>query len=252
MKDGLNFQGKVAVVTGGRRGLGRAMVLALAMRGASVGVVSRSVEADELEEEVAALGGEFLYLSADLGGREERAGLIDFVVGRFGRIDILVNNAGFQFSETVETCSPEQWDASRAVLLDAVFDLSRQAIPHMKKLGGGKIINISSICAFREGGGNFSYGVMKSAVVGMTRCMANSLARDGINVNAIAPGIVRTDLTASCFDDLDRNQALTRKYPAGRLGEPEDIVGPLLFLASGLSDFVHGQTLVVDGGFTGN
>lgn len=251
MKDYLDFHGKVAVVTGGRRGLGKAMALALAERGAKVAVISRSAEADELMREMTELGTSGFYFQADLGKREERNGLIAKVVDRLGRVDILVNNAGFQFVETIETCTLEQWDASRSGMLDAVFELSQQAVPFMKKQGGGKIVNISSICAFRQGGGNFSYGVMKTAVVGMTRCMANSLARHNINVNAIAPGIIRTDLTAQCFEP-ERMKGIAAQYPAGRLGEPEEIAGALLFLASDLSSFAHGQTLTVDGGFTGN
>lgn len=251
MEDYLDFRNKVAVVTGGRRGLGKAMSLALAQRGANVAVISQSPEADALLQEISSLGASGLYISADLSKRQERDGLIARVRDHFGRVDILVNNAGFIFTETVETCTLENWDASRSALLDAVFELSRQAIPFMKEQGGGKIINISSICAFREAGWNFSYGVMKGALVSMTRCMANSLAEHNINVNAIAPGITRSDLTASCFEP-ERMQSLCAKYPARRLGEPEDITGPMLFLASDLSRFVHGQTLVVDGGFCGN
>ncbi len=251
MKDYLDFRGKKAVVTGGRRGLGRAMVLALAGRGASVAVISKNPEAGKLMEEIRDCSGNCVYFSADLSSPKDRTGLIDKVVECLGGIDILVNNAGLQFSETVESCTSEQWNLSQSVLLNAVFDLSRQAIPYLKKQKSGKIINIASICAFREGGWNFSYGVMKAGVVGMTRCMANSLARYGIQVNAIAPGIIRTDLTASCFEKEQYDQ-LCRKYPAGRLGEPEEIAGAMLFLASEMSSFVNGQTLVVDGGFCGN
>lgn len=251
MKDYLNFKGKTAIVTGGRRGLGRAMTIALAERGASVAVISQSPEADDLMREIEQLEARGSYLQADLGNREARSGLIARVVEQFGRIDILINNAGLQFNETVETCTVEQWDVSRSVLLDAGFELSQQAVPFMKKQGGGKIINIASICAFREGGSNFSYGAMKGAVVSMTRCMANSVAQANINVNAIAPGIIRTDLTAQCFE-AERMKTIIDKYPTRRLGEPEDIVGAMLFLASELSQFVHGQTLIVDGGFTGN
>jgi NAD(P)-dependent dehydrogenase (short-subunit alcohol dehydrogenase family) len=252
MQNCLDLTGKVAVITGGRRGLGRAMTLALAEHGVKVAVVSQSSEADELMEEIVKVGSDGFYIQANLENREKRVGLIEKVIERFGRLDILINNAGMQYQEEVESCTLAQWDVSRSILLDAVFDLSQQAIPFMKKQGGGKIINVSSICAFREGGGNFSYGVMKGAIVSMTRCMANSLAQHHINVNAIAPGIIRTDLTESCFTDSKRYENIIRKYPARRLGEPEDIVGPMLFLASDLSRFVHGQTLIVDGGFTGN
>ena len=251
MENYLDFSGKKAVVTGGRRGLGKAMVLALAERGASVAVISKSPDAGNLMEEIRKCGGKGFYLSADLAQPEDRKGIIGRAVECLNGIDILVNNAGLQFQETAETCTPEQWKLSQSVLLDAVFDLSRQAIPYLKKQKSGKIVNIASICAFREGGWNFCYGVMKAGVVGMTRCMANSLARYGIQVNAIAPGIIRTDLTASCFEK-ERYEEICRKYPAGRLGEPEEIAGAMLFLASGMSSFVNGQTLVVDGGFCGN
>lgn len=252
MNNDLDFTGKAAVVTGGRRGLGRVMALALAERGADITVVSQSAEAEALMAEIKNLGRKGVYVQADLGRREERAGVMDKIIRRFGRVDILVNNAGLQFSENAETCTQEQWDISRNVLLDAVFELSQQVIPVMKKQGGGKIINIASICAFREGGGNFSYGVMKGAIVSMTRCMANLLAHYNINVNAIAPGIMRTDLTEQCYTNKNLHELLISRYPAGRLGESDDIVGPMLFLASDLSRFVHGQTLIVDGGFTGN
>ena len=252
MRDYLDFRGKVAVITGGRRGLGRAMALAFGERGAQVAIISQSPEADDLLQELGEAGAEAMYLSADLGKQEARAGLIARVVDQFGRVDVLVNNAGLQFGESVETCTWEQWETSRSVLLDAVFDLSQQAVPYMKAQGGGKIINLTSICAFREAGGNFSYGVMKGAVVSMTRCMANSLAQHGIHVNAIAPGILRTDLTEPCFADPENLKRQCAKYPTGHLGEPGDVVGPTLFLASEMSSFVHGQTLTVDGGFTGN
>jgi NAD(P)-dependent dehydrogenase (short-subunit alcohol dehydrogenase family) len=252
MNDFLDFKGKTAIITGGRRGLGRAMTLALAERGANVAIISQSPEAVELMQDIRDVGSEGIYLQADLGKREERNGLILKVVDHFGRLDILINNAGMQHFETIETCTQQQWDSSREVLLDASFELSQQAATVMIKQNSGKIINISSICAFREGGWTFSYGVMKSAIVGMTRCMANTLAQHNINVNAIAPGILHTDLTDSCFTDLQTYENQVAKYPSNRLGEPEDIIGPMLFLASDLSKFVNGQTIIVDGGFTGN
>jgi len=252
MNDLLDFKGKTAIITGGRRGLGQAMTLALAQRGAKIAVISKSPEADELMQQIESNGGEGIYLQADLCKREERKGLILKAVEHFGRLDILINNAGIQHFETIETCTQQQWDSSREVLLDASFELSQQAASIMVQHKSGKIINIASICAFREGGWTFSYGVMKAAVVGMTRCMANTLAQHNINVNAIAPGIMHTDLTDSCFTDMQNHENQVAKYPANRLGEPDDIVGPMLFLASDLSKFVNGQTIIVDGGFTGN
>lgn len=252
MKDYLNFTGKTVVVTGGRRGLGKAMSLAFAERGATVVVIAKNPSDEGLLEELTATGSKAFYIPCDLSLREERSGITGKAAELTGdKIDILINNAGMQFSETIESCTLEQWDFSNSILLNAPFELARQAIPFMKRQESGKIINIASICAFREGGGNFSYGVMKSALVGMTRCMANHLARYKINVNGIAPGIIRTDLTAGCFEPEAYNRFIG-KYPAERLGEPEEIAGAALFLASEMSSFVNGQTLIVDGGFCGN
>jgi len=147
----LDFTGKTAIITGGRRGLGKAMATALAERGAEVVVIARNAEPPEFNCE------RIRYFSADLADRAEREGVIARALGGEDRpLDILVNNAGMQFQESVESCTLEQWDYSRSLLLDAVFELSQQAIPFLKRRGGGKIINIASICAFREGGGNFS------------------------------------------------------------------------------------------------
>lgn len=253
MKNYLNFEGKTVVVTGGRRGIGRAIAAAFAERGASVVVIARNADAGELAEEAAKHGWKFAYVSCDLSDREARRGLIDRAAALGGgRVDVLVNNAGMQFSESVETCTQEQWDFSNSILLNAPFELAQQTIPYMKRQGGGKIINIASICAFREGGSNFSYGVMKTAVMGMTRCMSNSLASKNIQVNAIAPGIIRTDLTRGCFENEKTHDMQVWKYPAHRLGEPEEIASAALFLGSEMSSFVSGHTLVVDGGFLGN
>lgn len=253
MKNYLDFHGKTVVVTGGRRGLGKSMALAFAGQGAFVVVVAKNPDGGGILDEISKFGSGGAYIAADLSERPAREKLIDRAAAEGnGRIDVLVNNAGIQFSETVESCSLEQWDYSNSILLNASFELTQQAIPYMKRQKCGKIINVASICAYREGGWNFSYGVMKSAVVGMTRCMANRLAGFGINVNAIAPGIIRTDLTESCFSNETVYQNQIGKYPAGRLGEPEEIAGAALFLASDMSSFVNGHTLIVDGGFTGN
>ncbi len=253
MTDYLDFTGKTVVVTGGRRGIGRAVVTAFAERGAFVVAIAKNPDDGGFCAEYAAKGMNVAYLACDLSDRAARAGLIDRAaeLGN-GRIDVLVNNAGMQFQETVSSCTLEQWDFSNSVLLTAPFELSQQAIPYMTRQGGGKIIHVASICAYREGGGNFSYGVMKTAVMGMTRCMANTLAAKNIQVNAIAPGIIRTDLTKQCFEDSAIHQAQIWKYPAGRLGEPEEIAKAALFLGSDMSSFVDGHTLVVDGGFCGN
>lgn len=254
MKDYLDFRGKNAVVIGGRRGLGRAMSIAFAERGAKVAVVARSRDGSEILDELRQAGTPGLYYCCDVGDAEARRGLISRIVEDLGgELHILVNDAGMQYAENIETCTEEHWRHSEAVLLDAPYDFSRQAIPFMKKQNYGKIILISSICAVREGGGNFSYGVMKAGLASMARCMANSVGYWNITVNAIAPGIIRTPLTEGqgCFEE-ERYKNLSSRYPLRRLGEPEEIAAAALFLASDMSSFVTGHQLFVDGGFSGN
>ena len=250
MKDYFNFSGKVAAVTGGRRGLGRAMALELARRGAKTAIIAKSADAGEILREIRGFGGEAAYFQVDLARREERTGLMNKVRGHFGRLDILINNAGYLHCAPALEYPLPQWDNDMSVLLDAVFELSQQAGRIMAGQGGGKIIQIGSTAAFKEGAGLIAYATAKSALVGMTRCLAGALARHGINVNAIAPGVFNTDIHKAFFSDQEAVERLSRPIPSGRFGEIEDIIGPMLFLASDMSAHVHGQTLVVDGGFT--
>ena len=252
MKDYFDFSGKAAAVTGGRRGLGRAMVAELARRGAKTAIIARSDEADDVLREIEGFGGEAGYFQADLAQREERAGLMEKVRKHFGHLDILINNAGYLHCAPALDYPLEQWDKDMSVLLDAVFELSQQAGRIMVEQGdGGKIIQIGSTAAFKDGAGLIAYATAKSALVGLTRCLAGGLARHGINVNAIAPGVFNTDINTTLFNDPEALAHRCRQVPSGRLGEVEDIVGPMLFLASGMSEHVHGQTLIVDGGFIG-
>jgi 2-deoxy-D-gluconate 3-dehydrogenase len=246
-----DVSGKVALVTGGRRGLGRAMALGLAGAGARVAVAARSPEADQLRRELAALGCELLYLPADLGRRAERQGLVDRVVAHFGRLDILVNNAGFQAQGAADSYPMATWDQDLELLLTAVLDLSQQAAPVMAAQGGGRIIHIASTSSFQGARRIIGYAAAKHALVGLTRCMANEWAERGINVNAIAPGLFETDMAAGLLGDPARADAMRGRIPAGRFGRPEDIVGPLLFLASDAARHVHGHVLLVDGGWMG-
>ena len=252
MKDYFDFSGKVAVVTGGRRGLGRAMAVELARRGAKTAILSKSDKADDVLQEIRGFGGEAAYFQVDLARREERTGLMDKVRKHFGRLDILINNAGYLHGAPVLEYPLEQWDKDMSVLLDAVFELSQQAGKIMVEQGeGGKIIQIGSTSAFKEGAGIVAYATAKTALMGLTRCLAGGLARHGINVNNIAPGIFNTDINKALFDNPEALARRCQPIPSGRFGEVEDIIGPMLFLASDMSAHVHGQTLVVDGGFTG-
>jgi len=252
MRDYFDFSGKVAAVTGGRRGLGRTMAVELARRGARTAILSKSPEADDVLREIRDLGGEAAYFQVDLARREERTGLMEKVCAHFGRLDILINNAGYLHSAPVLEYPLQQWDNDMSVLLDAVFELSQQAGRIMVEQGGGKIIQIGSTAAFKEGASLIAYATAKSALLGLTRCLAGGLARYHINVNAIAPGIFNTDINTELFNNPAALAARCKPIPSGRLGEVEDIIGPMLFLASNMSEHVHGQTLIVDGGFTGN
>lgn len=242
---------QVALVTGGRRGLGRAMALGMADAGARVAVVAASSEASDLQRELAGRGVDFLYIQADLTRRNEREGLVSRVVEHFGRLDILVNNAGLQQKRSAVDYATDAWDVDIELLLTAVLDLSQQAARHMIPQGYGKIVQIASISSFQGARNIIGYSTAKHGLVGLTKCLANEWAALGINVNAIAPGIFETDMAAQTLADPIKTAELKGRVPAGRFGAPEDIVGPLLFLVSNASRHVHGHVLLVDGGWMG-
>lgn len=251
MNNMFDLAGQVALVTGGRRGLGRAMVLGLADAGANIAVIAASPEAADIQREVADRGVGFHYIQADLTKRSERAGLVDRVVDCFGRLDILVNNAGAQQRAPAIDYAADTWDADIELLLTAVLDLSQQAARRMIPQQGGKIVQIASISSFQGARNIIGYATAKHGIVGLTKCLANEWAGLGINVNAIAPGIFETEMAAQVLADPIKTQELKSRVPAGRFGAPEDIVGPLLFLASSASRHVHGHVLLVDGGWMG-
>jgi 2-deoxy-D-gluconate 3-dehydrogenase len=227
------------------------MALGLADAGAKIAVVAASSDAEHLSKELAKLGAEFFYLQADLAKRGERAGLVNRVIEHFGRIDILVNNAGLQRQDAAIDYTAEAWDADLELLLTAALDLSQQAARHMIAQGRGKIVQIASISSFQGARNIIGYSTAKHGIVGLTKCLANEWAALGINVNAIAPGIFETDMAAKVTFNPEKSRDLKGRVPAGRFGAPEDIVGPLLFLASDASRHVHGHVLLVDGGWMG-
>lgn len=247
--DKFKLDGKVAIVTGANTGLGQGMALALAEAGADiVGVGHSSIPG--IQGEIEAMGRRFLGLTAELTSTEPVQDIVDRAVEAFGRTDILVNNAGTIRREDAIDFSEKDWDDVMNVNLKTLFFLSQAVVRQYIKQGtGGKIINIASMLSFQGGIRVPSYTASKSGVMGLTRLMANEWAKHNINANAIAPGYMVTNNTAALRDDKDRNASILERIPAGRWGLPEDLKGPVVFLASSASDYVHGYTVAVDGGW---
>lgn len=248
--DLFKLDGKVALVTGAGRGLGQAMAIALAEAGADIaglGVTSL----DDTAAQVKALGPRFLPLKVDLleVHAEDMTKLVEDVVTGLGRLDILVNNAGTIRRAPVLDFSEKDWDDVMQVNLKSTFLLSQAAARVMVEHGKGKIINIASMLSFQGGICVASYTAAKSGMAGITRLMANELAAKGLNVNAIAPGYMATDITTSLRFDNERAPAILDRIPAGRWGEPADLMGAVVFLASAASDYMNGAIVPVDGGW---
>jgi 2-dehydro-3-deoxy-D-gluconate 5-dehydrogenase len=246
-----DISGRVALVTGGRRGLGLAMSEGLAAAGAKIACVDIADDCDELRSRIKSIGGELAYFQADLADRTQRNGLVAQVVEHFGRLDILVNCAGIQHRQPAMEFDLGRWDAIVSLMLTAVFEMSQQAARVMERQGGGKIINIASVCSFQGGWTVPAYTAAKHGVVGLTRALANEWAAKNIHVNAIAPGYFDTEMCEAIVNDPVREPKIRERIPAGRWGQPGDLVGPLLFLASDASNYVDGHVLVVDGGWMG-
>jgi 2-deoxy-D-gluconate 3-dehydrogenase len=252
---GLNafrLDGHVALVTGASAGLGAAMAIALAEAGADVAVHGNSRSPAETAARIEALGRRALRVSGDLGDRAVSGRLVGDVVAQLGRLDILVNNAGLIRRAPAAEYSDEDWDRVIEVDLTSAFRLARAAGAQMIAAGrGGRIINIASILAFQGGITVPAYAAAKGGLAQLTKALANEWAAKGINVNAIAPGYIETDVTTALRADAVRNRQILDRIPAGRWGRPDDLAGAVLFLASSASRYVHGHILAVDGGWMG-
>ena len=247
--DAFSLAGKVAIVTGCDTGLGQGMTLALAEAGCDIVGVNRKVPHDTAAK-VEALGRRFMAIQADLSQQRAIPAIVAQTVEQFGRIDILVNNAGTIRREDALSFSEKDWDDVIILNLQSVFFLSQAVARQFLKQGdGGKIINIASMLSFQGGIRVPSYTASKSGVLGITRLLANEWAEHHINVNAIAPGYMATNNTQQLRDDAARSKEIVDRIPAGRWGTPADLQGPVVFLASSASDYVHGYTLAVDGGW---
>lgn len=247
--DAFNLAGKVAIVTGCNTGLGQGMAVGLASAGCDIVGVNIS-EPTETKEKVEALGRKFLDVRANLMKMDDIPSIVDKAVTEFGRIDVLVNNAGIIRRADAIEFSEKDWDEVMDINVKSVFFMSQAVAKQFIAQGeGGKIINIASMLSFQGGIRVPSYTASKSGVMGVTRLMANEWAKNGINVNAIAPGYMATDNTAALRADEERNQAILERIPAERWGTPEDLAGPCVFLASSASNYINGYTIAVDGGW---
>lgn len=244
-----DLTGKVAIVTGCDTGLGQGMTLALAQAGCDIVGVNRKIP-HETAEQVLALGRRFTAIQADLSRQDAIADIVAQAVSAMGRVDILVNNAGTIRRADALTFIEKEWDDVINLNLKSVFFLSQAVARQFIQQGsGGKIINIASMLSFQGGIRVPSYTASKSGVLGLTRLMANEWAGQNINVNAIAPGYMATDNTRQLRDDADRSKEILDRIPAGRWGVPDDLQGPVVFLASSAANYINGYTLAVDGGW---
>ncbi|KQV90291.1 2-deoxy-D-gluconate 3-dehydrogenase [Massilia sp. Root351] len=253
MSELFKLDGRTALVTGANTGLGQAIAVALAQAGADIVAVGRSDAASHAGTagQVTAAGRRFGFVQADLSSLEPipRVMAEALAASPHGRLDILVNNAGIiRRADSLEV-TEEDWDAVINTNLKSLFFLSQAAAAHMTQHGGGKIINVASLLSFQGGIRVPAYAASKSAVAGLTKALANEWAARGINVNALAPGYFDTSNTAALKADPERNASILARIPAGRWGEPADLGGAAVFLASRASDYVHGTVLPVDGGW---
>ena len=246
------LDGRVALVTGGSGGLGAAIAVALAEAGAHVACHGNTRTPDRTCETIRKAGGVAHAVTGDLREAQTARVLIEETLHRFGRLDILVNNAGTIRRAPAVDYREEDWAAVIEVNLTSVFRLSQLAGKHMiESERGGKIINIASLLSFQGGITVPAYAASKGGVAQLTKALANEWAKHNINVNAIAPGYMRTTNTAALQADETRNRQILERIPAGRWGEPEDLAGAAVFLSSTASEYINGHILVVDGGWMG-
>jgi len=250
MNQAFQLTGKTAVVTGGTRGIGRAIALSLAESGANIVLLQRSTDTST-QESIKALGVRCEIVHCDMENLDEVKQAVPKAIEAMGSVDILVNNAGIQRRSPAVDFTEEDWDDVIKVNLKAVWILCQEAGRHMLEKNNGKIINIASIASFQGGLYVPAYASAKGAVGQLTKALANEWSSEGINVNAIVPGYIATEMNTALIDDPVRGRQILERIPAGRWGNPEDFKGAAVFLASDASNYVHGHLLAVDGGWLG-
>jgi len=244
----MNLHGKVALVTGGSRGIGKAIALKLASLGADI-VINYSNNnglADAVVEEIEGIGRKALSIKADISKLEESQNLIDKALEKFNKIDILVNNAGITKDNLLMRMTEEEWDSVFNVNTKGTFNITKSLIRPMIKQKDCSIINITSVVGITGNAGQCNYSASKAAVIGFTKSLAKEVAKKNIRVNAVAPGFIQTDMTGNLSEDVKSDYL--RNIPLNKLGEPEDIANAVAFLASDMSQYITGQVLIVDGG----
>lgn len=251
--DRFRLNGKTALVTGARRGIGKALAMGLAQAGADIVATSASMEAEggDLAEAVEALGRKFRAYACDLGNRADVYAFIEKVKRDCAPIDILINNGGAILRKPAADHPDEYWDKIIEIDLNAQWVLAREFGRDMLARGSGKIVFTASLLSFQGGITVPSYAAAKGGVAQLTKALANEWASRNVQVNAIAPGYIATDVTTSLRNDPVRNPAILARIPAGRWGDPEDLAGAVVYLASPASDYVSGTVLTVDGGWMG-
>jgi 2-dehydro-3-deoxy-D-gluconate 5-dehydrogenase len=250
MNNLFDLSGQVAVVTGGSRGLGKEMAIGLASAGADIVVIARQVE-EEVLHEIRKEGVKAIGVNFNLRDFERYDDLVEQILNEMGQIDILVNNAGVQKRNPSVEFPKEEWDFVMDINANATFFLCQRVGKEMIRNGRGKIINIASLLSFQGGYTVPAYAASKGAVMQMTKSLSNEWASLGINVNAIAPGYMETEMNTALMEDPTRSRQILERIPAGRWGSPKDMCGAAIFLASRASDYVHGYTIAVDGGWLG-
>ena len=243
-----DLKGKACLVTGGSRGIGRAIALELGGHGASVavGYASNADAAEAVATEITASGGQAFAFGLDVADPATIGPAVASVVERFGTIDILVNNAGITRDRSLAKMSPEEWDDVISTNLSSVFHLTSRVLPIMVKAGSGRIVNISSVIGLHGNFGQANYAAAKAGIVGFTKSAALELARKGITVNAIAPGFIETEMIAAMPDEV--RATILAKIPMGRFGRPEEIAQAVAYLVSSSGDYITGQVISIDGG----